>query len=361
MIILLQWLLIVGLATSVWAQEKGWEKEWNRILAAAKREGKVVVAGVADPVVRRKVPAAFKARYGIPVEFLGHRSSSVAGKLGIERRVGVYTIDAFLSGLGTASRILYPPKWIDPIKPVLILPEVVDPSKWKKGKLWFADPEEKYILRLLNYTSAVLFINTDYVKPEEFKSIKDLLNPKWRGKISVIDPTARVSTAAYLYAVLGEEFVKKLYIDQKPAISRSVRQIDDWLGRGTYPISLDAGQARVKRMQDDGFPVMSIDHLPGLKSTVTAGQGMVSLLNKPPHPNAVRVFLNWLTSKEGLEVYGRAWSHPVTRNDIDELSFVVPEEIPRPGGNYFDTGSWEFTVTVKEKVILRMKELLKRY
>ena len=171
----------------------------------------------------------------------------------------------------------------------------------------------------------------------------------------------RVASAAYLYAELGEEFVKKLYIDQKPAISRSSREIADWLARGTYPISLDGSQGRVKRMQDDGFPVMNIYHLPGLKSTVTAGQGVVALMNKAPHPNAARVFLNWLASKEGLEVYARAFNHPVTRNDIDELSFIVPEEIPRPGGNYFDTGSWEFTVTVKEKVILRMKELLKRY
>ncbi len=192
-------LLLICFALPAWAQEKGWEKEWNEVLAAAKREGKVVVVGGADPVMRRKLPAAFKARFGISLEYLGLRSSSVSVKLQIERRVGHYTIDAFFSGLGTASRILYRQKWIDPIKPVLILPEVVDPSKWKKGKLWFVDPEEKYILRLMNYKSASLYINTDYVKPKEFKSVKDLLHPKWRGKISVFDPTVRVATASYLY------------------------------------------------------------------------------------------------------------------------------------------------------------------
>jgi hypothetical protein len=46
------------------------------------------------------------------------------------------------------------------------------------------------------------------------------------------------------------------------------------------------------------------------------------------------------------------------RNDIDE-SFLPPEMIPRPGVDYFDTYDWQFTVTTKEEVRLRMKELLR--
>jgi hypothetical protein len=47
-----------------------------------------------------------------------------------------------------------------------------------------------------------------------------------------------------------------------------------------------------------------------------------------------------------------------TRNDIDE-SFLPPEIIPRAGVNYFDTFEWNFTVTTKEEIRLRMKELLR--
>ncbi len=83
------------------------------------------------------------------------------------------------------------------------------------------------------------------------------------------------------------------------------------------------------------------------------------LMNKAPHPNAARVFVNWIASKEGLEVYARSYNHSITRNDIDELSFLTPEEIPRPGVNYFDNGNWEFTVIEKEKVRSRLKEILR--
>ena len=44
--------------------------------------------------------------------------------------------------------ILYREKLLDPLKPALLLPEVTDPTKWKKGGLWFIDPEDKYVLRL---------------------------------------------------------------------------------------------------------------------------------------------------------------------------------------------------------------------
>ena len=42
-------------------------------------------------------------------------------------------------------------------------------SKWKKGKLWFADPEEQYILRLANTVTTMFHINTSLVKPGEIR------------------------------------------------------------------------------------------------------------------------------------------------------------------------------------------------
>jgi hypothetical protein len=47
-----------------------------------------------------------------------------------------------------------------------------------------------------------------------------------------------------------------------------------------------------------------------------------------------------------------------TRNDINEASFLPPENIPRVGMEYFDTYDWTFTTTTKEEVRLWMKEVL---
>jgi iron(III) transport system substrate-binding protein len=223
------------------------------------------------------------------------------------------------------------------------------------------DPEEKYILRLFNTVREVLHINTRYAQSSDFKSIKDLIRPEWKGKISLGSPTdagTGSNTAAQFYLRLGEDFVKRLYVDQKPVISRDSRQVADWLARGNYPISLSAREEDVHRLREEGLPVLTIYRLPDWPGTVTSGSGQVVLLSKAPNPSAARVFINWISSREGLQIYARANRAATTRSDIDE-TFLPREVIPVSGVDTFDSNSWDFTVTRRDEVRQRVKELLK--
>jgi ABC-type Fe3+ transport system substrate-binding protein len=80
---------------------------------------------------------------------------------------------------------------------------------------------------------------------------------------------------------------------------------------------------------------------------------------KAPNPNAAKVFVNWIVSREGLEIYSHSEGRATLRTDADE-SFIPPEIIPKRAVKYFDTFDWEFTVNGKEKARLRMKEILGR-
>lgn len=354
-------LMLVMFAPSAMAQTPDWKKSWDETLAAAKKEGKLVVSGPPSQELRQALPPAFKQRFGITLEYLGGRSAETATRLRAERQAGVQTIDVMLAGIQTMATILHREKMLDPIKPVLILPEVVDGSKWKKGKLWFGDPEDQYILRISNTVTVMFHINTDEVKPGTLRSARDLLDPKWKGKIALQDPTIPGSgsnQAAHLYGQLGEDFVRRLYVDQKPMISRDTRQLTDGLARGSYPITLGAEDAQVEELRKEGMPILPLDTLADLQAEISAGFGQVALLNQAPHPNAAKIFVNWLASKEGSEIFVHAMGVVPTRNDIDE-GFLPPELIPRAGVNYFDTYDWEFTVTTKENIRLRMKELLR--
>lgn len=336
---------------------------WDELVAAAQREGTVVVTGPAHPEVREALPAAFKARFGVNLEYIGGPASAAAAKLKAERAAGIYTVDATLAGIQTMATILYREGLLDPIKPLLVLPEVLDGSKWKRGSLWFMDPEQQYVLRLFSTESEEFSINTQQVKPEELRSAQDLLDPKWKGKIATHDPTVPgtgSNQAARFYTQFGEDFVKRLYVDQAPVFSRDERQLTDWLLRGTYPIVFGVDDARIDEMRKEGMPVRAIHSLPDLPATVAVGNGLVGLFKNAPHPNAAKLFINWLASKEGLEVYARAVKWSPTRNDIDEKSFVPAASIPTPGAAYFDLSDWEFTVTKKEKARQRIKELLGR-
>jgi ABC-type molybdate transport system substrate-binding protein len=120
-------------AASAAAQQK--EKDWNDILIAAKKEGKVVVAGSPDPVMRNEIIPKFTARTGVAVEFIAGRSSQIVSRVETERSAGIYSVDVFLAGPDTTAIDLYGNKMIDALRPLLALPEVVDGSKWKTGKV----------------------------------------------------------------------------------------------------------------------------------------------------------------------------------------------------------------------------------
>ena len=94
-------LMSVAFAPAAWAQAADWQKQWDATLAAAKKEGKVVVVGSPDPVMRNDLIPKFTKQYGIQVEYLTGSSSQLAGRIQTERQTGIYSIDVYLSGAGT--------------------------------------------------------------------------------------------------------------------------------------------------------------------------------------------------------------------------------------------------------------------
>jgi hypothetical protein len=96
-------------------QAQGWEQARTRLVAAAQREGKVVILAPPDTQVRQALPAAFKARYGVSVDYLGGRSSESAAKMRAERDAGVYTVDVALAGIQTMATIFYREKMLVPL------------------------------------------------------------------------------------------------------------------------------------------------------------------------------------------------------------------------------------------------------
>jgi len=345
----------------VLAQSRAGEKEWNTIMEGAKKEGKLVVAGSPDPVMRNEIIPKFKERYGIPIEFIAGRSSEISARIKTERGSGIYSVDVYLSGPDTTATTLYGEKMIDPLKPLLIMPEVADGTKWKLGKIWFADPEERFAVRGFSSVATLLFINTDQVKPDEMRSAKDLLNPKWRGKISTEDPTTTGSganSAARFYHDLGEDFVRKLYIEQKTVRTRERRQMSDWLARGTQPICLSCREDDVRPLIKEGFKILEIFELADMPGSINGSPWMLTLANRAPNPNAAQLFANWILSKEGLGIYARGYGSVSMRTDIDETN-LNPGNIPKKGVKYFDDTDWKWIVTGRQEYREKVWQVLK--
>jgi iron(III) transport system substrate-binding protein len=356
-------LLVLMMWTSgLSAQTSDWQKTWNETQAAARTEGKVVVVGSPDPVMRNDIIPRFTARFGISVEFIAGSSGQLVGRLRTERSSGIYSIDAFMSGASTTVNVLYAEKMIDALKPLLILPEVTDGASWRRGKPWFVDPEEQYVLMLFSRIDSLLFINTAFVKPEEMRAAKDLLNPKWKGKIATEDPNSSGSgsnSSVHFYTQLGAEFVRALYIDQKPTISRDRRQLIDWLARGTYPICLTCRPDDARPLQKEGFRLLQIFELADLPNRINSAPFLLTVANRAPHPNAARLFVNWLAGKEAMEIYSRGYEAATLRSDVDE-SFLDPRTIPLPGVTYPDDTDFHWVSSGRREGAEKVRELLKK-
>ena len=149
---------------------------------------------------------------------------------------------------------------LQPIRPLLILPEVLDPSAWFKGKLLFADIEENYIAmyRAVPYSSAC--INTNLIKRGELKSYWDLVNPRWKGKIASQDFSSGSARnqmyVLYIREDLGPKYLRRLFGEMDIMISRNVVQLGDWLAQGKFAIAL--GGVDCPDLALKGLPVAPI-------------------------------------------------------------------------------------------------------
>ena len=94
--------MLLGLVCAGLAQSADWQKSWDATLAAAKREGKVVVVGSPHPEMRNEVIPRFTARFGIPVDFIAGKSGENVERVRIERGSGIFSADVFMVGASTA-------------------------------------------------------------------------------------------------------------------------------------------------------------------------------------------------------------------------------------------------------------------
>jgi iron(III) transport system substrate-binding protein len=319
---------------------------WDGLLAAARREGKVVVSGPPDPGANTRLPEAFKQRFGIDVEYLAGNSSQLASRIQGERAAGQYSMDVSLSGSDTVYGTFLANGWLDPLKPALMLPEVVEGSNWRTGEPWFRDPEKRMVLQLFNTAATFLTVNTQLVSPDELKDSTSLLDPKWQGKIGAYDPGvngAGIAIASAVYVTKGKDYASQLYLGQKVALSRDYSQVADWVAHGSYPITIGPPHQYLVQYYQAGIPISEMN-LPDIPQTTAGGFGLVNLWNNAPHPNAARVFANWIASKEGSTLFGELDNGVPVRADIN-ASWVPEIQVPKAGGTYFDTYDYDYVTT----------------
>lgn len=270
----------------------------------------------------------FENKYpGIKVSFIPGGGAERVHRIMSERRAEKYLEDLYIGGGGSQRDILHRAKVLDPIKPALILPEVVDSSKWWGGKHVYLDDEGQHILSFNGIAQTYFHYNTKLVDPREFKSYWDFLNPKWKGKIVAREPLASGTDGAlrFLYHTpeIGPQFLRRFLSEMDLTTTRDNRQFADWLATGRFAISAlqstDRSDLQVAKKQ--GLPINWFDSRSFKEGVpLSTSSGNMALLNRAPHPNTAKVFINWLLSREGQIAYQKIEGHN------DSLRIDIPKD-----------------------------------
>jgi iron(III) transport system substrate-binding protein len=340
------------------AARADWKDDWEKTVKAAKAEGSVVI--YTFPGHERLFQEFQKKFPDIKLVEVTVRGSERVTRILSERRAEKYIGDLLMGGAGSAAAGLMKGGVLDPITPALFLPEVVDQSKWWQGKHIYGDEERKHIFSFAGAPLHYFHHNTNMVKPQEFKSYWDFLNPKWKGKIVIAEPltggTQEVLQFLYYNRDIGPDFIKRFLTEMDVTVSRDIRQMVDWVAQGKYAISalqnadrLDIWDVRSKGLAIDAFKTDRFKE----GGFVGSGGGNIMLINRAPHPNAARVFLNWFLSREGQIAYqklvetGRnSLRIDVPKDDVPEYARILP------GGKYalLDDGPYTDLETVRNFV-----------
>lgn len=297
-----------------------WEAEWERAVKAAEQEGQVVVYKIAHDSEWH----AFQKRYPkIKVVLIPGSAAQIQQRLLAERRAGKFLADVVRLGGGTSTS-LYKAKALDPIGPALMLAEVKDVSKWFDGKHHYNDIDSQYVFVYAAFPLHLLGYNQKLVDPKTLTSYWDLLDPKWKGKITLKDPKEPGGQSPLLFLYhnpqLGPEYLKKLFSVAGLTLVRDDRQQTDWLAAGKFPLTLTSKATEVEEAKNQGLPVDVLDAHAFKRDGVglEAGGTMLALMNKAPHPNAAKVLINWFLSREGQTAIQKTGANDPGQNSLRE-------------------------------------------
>ena len=310
-------ILALPLVTGAQTAKPAGQTDWDRTIELARKEGRVVVSLTTSAELRAAIEKQFEKRFGIDVEPVVGRATSVIRKIIDESRAGVGYVDVHIGGSESVITGLLPEGILQAVEPAMMLPEVRDPKQWWGGHLWI-DNAKRFAYTTMAHLSETLWYNPQRLKGEEFHSFDDLLDEKFKGKIGFLDPRTPGSGGslwAYLRDIKGEEYLKRL-VGQRLFISRDQRILAENLAKGTSSIVMGLGYYSFATFIKSGLPIQALP-TPKEGTYVSGGSGHLVILKNAPHANAGNLFANWFLSKEGQDIYGKALGQGSRRFDVD--------------------------------------------
>jgi iron(III) transport system substrate-binding protein len=334
--------------------------DWKKVIEAAKKEGKIVISGSPGEEWRKSLVDMFQREYpDITVEFSAGAGRNFWPLIQQERGFGKKLWDLRLGGIDALSIEAKSNGFLAPIRP-LLLPEIADDRNWIGGLDWvFNDREKKYILGYILYPQQSAFVNRDFIKETDLKSSAQLVNPKFKGKIVILNPAggSTAQSLSHMAFMYGENFVREFLSKQDVVVTDDNRQQVEWVVRGRYPISTNFAPTLLVPFIKQGLG-KNIENLEDKTVRLSMGSGTLCLWEGAPHPNAARVYINWLLSQKTQIMLSKLVELNSSRTDVpvvDPDTAVDPAKISKSRNS-----STEENVEYTNSLVQVIKEALKK-
>jgi len=314
-----------------------WRFEWAKTVAAAEKEGKVIVV-VPPSAARQASLEAFREAYpNIKLETEVGHIRNTAQSIAAEQDANIFQFDVCYGCVGTSVYNGWLPAGrVVNIREMLVLPEVIDEDNWEGGwELTYADTSGTHMFGFVsNRGRPHLFVDRSVIPESELPaaiSLAELANPKWKGKLTWNDPSrpgggSTVPAAMIVYDLESE--LRSIFPDQEFLISSSNQQTTEFLVRGKTPMAIGIDTKALSEFQKQGIGT-TIEGVPFTEYLAESyGFGVLTVFKNAPNPNAAKVFVNWWLTQEQQANHTEHTGDDSRRVDVKRTR--VSDE-PQPG------------------------------
>ena len=327
------------MAAPLAASAQGWPAEKTKLAAAAESEGELILSSQPNRAAREFLATEWAKAYPkIKLSISAFAGQELEPRMKIERGAGKYLWDIVFTG-STIGFDLVKDGFIDPFLEEIFDPDIKRPNIWGGWGEAFVDREQKYVFST-NVALKSPVYDANRLAPEKVKAagLKILFDPALKDRIMWHEPSVPgpgAQFAFYLAKRMSEDEIRRLVIDQRVKFVAQQNQVIEALARGTAWLGLGPGNSRalIAPYVQAGVNVdiRKFGPAPELKD-VTIGGSTLFVVKNRPHPNATRLFLNWLLSRDVQAGFAKATEQNSRRTDV--ASVADADGTPIKGAKY---------------------------
>jgi len=292
----------------------------TKLIEAAKKEGKAIAYGSLESDTMDEIMKGFRKKTGLDIEYWRASATKVMDRALSESRAGRPVADLIITN-DNPLRLMQKQNFF----------QKYESPTWSDFSKDAIDP----VLgpRYRNVIIGIVY-NKSGIKPADApKSLEDLVNPKYKGKLVMPDPTQHTTTTQWvtsLHKLLGKEKANKFIRDlaaMKPILVESLLPAGERVSTGETPIAV----TYVKYVHIFGEKGAPLDYV---RDPKMLGDGhYIGLAAKAPHPSAGKAFIDYFLDNESMKIMASRGEF-VNRKGVypplpgaDKIGFVEMEDL----------------------------------